>query len=220
MSDVQLLNELFSKALRDLPAGLCFAEAYPATGDRSAVHAAGRLAARRALKDAGFKGNAALLANQYGAPAWPLGWLGSISHSKGVCVAVVARNDQFTALGIDVEHFGRMRHQTTSRIATDAELAGITEPNIPHQGTVLFSLKEAFYKAQHPQFKCSPGFHDLQLKWSAEQSRASIMDLSGVVKKELRSFCQSVALYAWTDSDRVLSIACAPSDLWKTSFDV
>ncbi len=210
MSDVQLLNKLFSKALRDLPAGLYFAAEYPVNGDRSTLHVAGRLAARRALKEAGFKGAAALPVNEQGAPDWPMGWLGSISHSKGVCLAVVARNDQFSALGIDLEHFGRMRHQTVSRIAADAELAQIAESNIPDQGTVLFSLKEAFYKAQHPQFKSSPRFHDLQLKWSAEQSRASIIGISGVVEKELQPFCQSVAIYAWIDNERVLSVAFSP----------
>jgi 4'-phosphopantetheinyl transferase EntD len=209
MSNAGPLNELFSKALRDLPAGLYFAVEASPHSDHSSVRAAARLAARRALKDAGYEGVAALTANEHGAPDWPAGWVGSISHSKGICIAVVARQNQFPVLGVDLEHLGRMRRHTVSRIATDAELAGIPESDMLLQGTVLFSLKEAFYKAQHPQFKSSPRFHDLQLKWSSEQTRASILGLSGVVEKELQLFCQRIILHAWTDTNRVLSIVYA-----------
>jgi 4'-phosphopantetheinyl transferase EntD len=212
MSDAQLLKDLFSKALRDLPVGLSFAIEQSSQSDYMAMHVAGRTAARRALNEAGYEGLAELPANAYGAPDWPAGWVGSITHSKGICAAIVAQQKYFTALGVDIEHFGRMRSRTLTRVATAAELANLSECDLLHHATVLFSLKEAFYKAQHPHYKTTPKFHDLQLKWSIDQGRAEIIGVGGVIEKKLQNFCQNIILYALTDTSRVLSVACVPVD--------
>lgn len=206
MTDASTLNELISRALRDLPAGLYFACEYSTQTDAAAVRNAGRVAARRALKASGFTGVAELPTTESGAPQWPLGWLGSISHSKGFCVAVVAREAEYRCLGVDLEHLGRMRPNTASRIATPAELAGISDSDHMTHATALFSLKEAFYKAQYPRYHVSPRFCDLELAWTHSTADVTINATSGVVKEELQDFCQRAKLLAWKDTKRVLTI--------------
>ena len=93
-------------------------------------------------------------------PAWPPGIVGSISHASGYCGAVVARASTSLGLGFDVEEWGRMRPELWRRIATPPEiewlrtLAGEGE----RWATLLFSAKEAFYKAQYPRSATFLGF--------------------------------------------------------------
>jgi 4'-phosphopantetheinyl transferase EntD len=121
--------------------------------------AAGRHCAREALRALG-EAPVAVARREDRQPAWPPGIVGSISHAGGYCGAVVARASMCPGLGFDVEAWGRMRPALWRRIATPAERewlaaqAGLGE----RWATLLFSAKEAFYKAQYPRSATFLGF--------------------------------------------------------------
>ena len=110
----------------------------------------GRYCAQQALRDMNFHCNL-IQSSPHGFPIWPDGIVGSISHSKGLCLSAVAKSSDFQAIGIDVEQFDRMKESSIERIVHSKEKAQIGEDLI--KATLLFSIKEAFYKAQYPIFK-------------------------------------------------------------------
>jgi len=69
--------------------------------------AAGRLCARRALAEFGFT-DYPLRSNSDRRPQWPAPVIGSITHIAGMCGAVVAKQRQFRAIGLDMEIVGRV----------------------------------------------------------------------------------------------------------------
>jgi 4'-phosphopantetheinyl transferase EntD len=123
--------------------------------------AAGRHCAREALAELGLA-RAALPRRADRSPEWPPGIVGSISHSSDYCAAVVARRTTCAGLGLDVEEWGRVTPELWSRIATQPELAWLSEDagDAACRATLLFSAKEAFYKAQYALSGCFVGFED------------------------------------------------------------
>lgn len=121
--------------------------------------AAGRHCAREALLALGEE-PVAVPRRPDRQPAWPEGIVGSISHASGYCGAVVARVSTCAGLGFDVEEWGRMRPRLWRRIATPAELTWLRARTDGGErwATLLFSAKEAFYKAQYPTSATFLGF--------------------------------------------------------------
>jgi 4'-phosphopantetheinyl transferase EntD len=124
--------------------------------------AAGRHCAREALAELG-EPRVALPRRADRQPEWPLGIVGSVSHSWDYCAAVVARRATCAGLGFDVEVWGRVRSELWPRIATPSEQSWLRSAGDAGErfATVLFSAKEAFYKAQYPQSRRSLGFHSI-----------------------------------------------------------
>src|SRR5450432_1156051 len=72
-----------------------------AVDKRQAEFVAGRWCAHRALEEIGRPAEIIGIGPQ-GAPLWPAGATGSITHDSGLCVAVAARLANVNALGIDL----------------------------------------------------------------------------------------------------------------------
>ena len=70
--------------------------------------AAGRLCARRALGEFGRRGFPIPVARDR-QPFWPAGVVGSITHTAGLCAAVVAERSRLAALGVDTELGGAVK---------------------------------------------------------------------------------------------------------------
>ena len=119
--------------------------------------------ARQALASLGTP-PAAILGDARGAPIWPDGIVGSMTHCRGYRAAAVARASDLTVLGIDAEPAEPLPSGIARRISTDAELAGITglDPDVPWD-RLLFSAKEAIYKAWYPLTRIGLGFHDVNI---------------------------------------------------------
>lgn len=120
----------------------------------------GRTCAREALRKLGFP-DQPLLPGSNRAPEWPLGALGSISHTEGFYAAAVGRAGDFFGIGIDVEQGERVTEKLERRIATPAE----SERDWGHHDwrTLLFSAKESIFKAINPATGVRLGFHDVEL---------------------------------------------------------
>ena len=89
-----------------------------------------------------------------GAPTWPAGICGSLTHCPGYAAAAVAPTTQIAGIGIDAEPDAPLPEGVLEVIATPAEhhhLATIqSEFGGPHWDRLLFSAKEALYKAWFP----------------------------------------------------------------------
>lgn len=109
-----------------------------------------RACARLALKELGLA-PAALLPDESGAPVWPTGIVGSMTHCRGYRAAVVARRTSVRALGIDAEPHRPLREgvlRLVARPEEQAALAGLD--GTVCWGRLLFSAKEAAFKAWSP----------------------------------------------------------------------
>jgi len=129
---------------------------------RVAEFRAGRDAARRALVALG-EPPVAIPRRADRTPVWPDGIQGSIAHCAGYCGAVVGRAAVFRGLGLDVEPVRSVRPAIWSQIARPGEIEAAAGAADPDWATVLFSGKEAFYKAQYAITQCWVGFRDVTL---------------------------------------------------------
>ncbi|MFD8752385.1 4'-phosphopantetheinyl transferase [Kitasatospora sp. NPDC059577] len=113
--------------------------------------ATARTLARRALAELGHP-STPLLPGPGGAPQWPSGAAGSITHTRGYTACAVASTGRHLSLGIDAEPVRPLPRGVLEMVSCAEEragLAGLPAGAAPWD-TVLFSAKEAVYKAVHP----------------------------------------------------------------------
>lgn len=119
---------------------------------RQREFAAGRAAAREAMRRIGLQ-PCAVPSGPDRAPVWPPGLTGSISHTRQICVAVVAPTREVGTIGIDVEDGAPIDPDLWGSICTPEEqrhLHSLREQERGHVVARLFSAKESFYKWQYP----------------------------------------------------------------------
>ncbi len=127
--------------------------------------AAGRACARSALAELGVH-DVALHPADDRQPLWPAGFIGSITHTTGLCAAAVAARRSILAIGLDSEIIGAPTPDIWSTICRDEELNWVGLLPVgerPAAVTLLFSAKEAFYKCQYPLVGEWLDFHDLSI---------------------------------------------------------
>jgi enterobactin synthetase component D len=122
---------------------------------RRATWLGGRVALRAALADIGVDAapGEPILTTSRGGPALPAGVAGSISHKATLAVALAARADDATTLGVDLELDRAPRVDIGRRVLTAAERARLTSlsPEARARAVVVaFAAKEAIYKALDP----------------------------------------------------------------------
>ncbi|MEU6059961.1 4'-phosphopantetheinyl transferase superfamily protein [Streptomyces sp. NPDC047097] len=110
-----------------------------------------RACAREALAKLGYP-PAPLLPGERGAPGWPDGVVGSMTHCAGYRAATVARVGDVAALGIDAEPDAPVPEGVLEAIARPEDLTAMAAlpTGGPAWDRVLFSAKESVYKAWFP----------------------------------------------------------------------
>ncbi|KAB8191690.1 4'-phosphopantetheinyl transferase superfamily protein [Lysobacter maris] len=123
------------------------------SGKRIAEFLAGRYCAERALAAAGGGNGQWLPRGDDRLPVWPPGWTGSISHADGIAAAAVVASTAGRVLGLDVERWVAPDQalQIREMIATPGELSLLSMLPPERALTLLFSAKEALFKALYPQ---------------------------------------------------------------------
>lgn len=106
-----------------------------------------RALARHLLVQEGFA-SAAIGRSAAGAPLWPTGIVGSLAHDDEIAVAAIARKSDLLSVGIDVEPSEPLPEDIAAIVALPGDLCGSVKAHLA--GRVLFSAKEAVYKAAHP----------------------------------------------------------------------
>jgi 4'-phosphopantetheinyl transferase EntD len=125
-----------------------------------------RACARTALAALGIP-PAPIMPGERGAPRWPPGIVGSITHCVGYRAAVVARSCDVLAIGLDAEPHEVLPSGVLELISLPAErerlrtLAAV-EPGICWD-RLLFCAKEATYKAWFPLAQRWLGFEDADI---------------------------------------------------------
>ncbi|MEO7260890.1 MAG: 4'-phosphopantetheinyl transferase superfamily protein [Jatrophihabitantaceae bacterium] len=112
-----------------------------------------RVCARAALAELGVP-PAPILPGPRGAPGWPAGIVGSMTHCAGYRGAAVASEKLAASIGIDAEPHGPLPEGVLEAIARPEEHSWLAELAVSapavHWDRLLFSMKESVYKAWFP----------------------------------------------------------------------
>lgn len=101
-----------------------------------------------------------------GAPLWPDGFCGSITHTAGYAAATVARRADFLSLGVDAERVGGVTTKLWPKLfdAEEGALLAALSPELQLRvATILFSAKEACFKAWSPLGAATQSFRDIHI---------------------------------------------------------
>ena len=132
---------------------------------RLADFSTGRYCAIKALEQLGIN-NSIIPIGKDREPIWPEGIVGSISHCDSLTGAIVAKSSDHISLGLDIEEIGRVTPDLWDLVFTENEknyLFRLSDEDILVQSTAIFSIKEAFYKFQHPLTKTFLDFLDVEV---------------------------------------------------------
>ena len=129
--------------------------------------AAGRLALRAALARAGVEAADPIGIDDRGAPRVPAGFTGSISHKRGLAIAVAVPERDGARVGIDLELDAPSRVAIEARVLTAAERAALAALDAADRGRAVmlrFAIKEAIYKAVDPFVRRYVGFQEVEVE--------------------------------------------------------
>jgi 4'-phosphopantetheinyl transferase EntD len=150
----------------------CVERAVP---QRRREFAAGRDCARRCFAQAGTPPAAPLLPDTDRAPIWPVGWLGSITHTllngRLFAATAIAKAGRLLAVGIDAEPCLPVGSDVEASVLTPAEtanLASLREQGKKGTGELaraIFSAKEALYKAQPAHSRRMVEFDEVEIEF-------------------------------------------------------
>ncbi|MEU0740444.1 4'-phosphopantetheinyl transferase superfamily protein [Streptomyces sp. NPDC006134] len=112
-----------------------------------------RVCARRAMDKLGVPPQP-VLPGERGAPRWPEGLTGSMTHCEGYCAAALVRTADLASLGIDAEPDEPLPQGVLDAVSLPAEAERLRRlaadgPGV-HWDRLLFSAKESVYKAWFP----------------------------------------------------------------------
>lgn len=139
-----------------------------ASPKRIAQFSIGRMAAHGALRNLTHHDSRPILRDKSGAPIWPQGIVGSITHCEELAAAAVALSTDFSAIGLDLELVERaLRQPIGERIAHPSECewieSGDSSSERDRRTLILFSAKESVYKALFPLTRYRGTFLDVRL---------------------------------------------------------
>lgn len=107
-------------------------------------------------------------------PLWPGGVIGSISHTENLAGAIVASDQAYGGLGLDIEHIQKL-DDIASQFCTGPELAYHREfPAETEYLNVVFGAKEAIYKCVWPAVRCFISFQDVRVALDMNRNRFHI----------------------------------------------
>ena len=134
-----------------------------AVDKRRREFAAARACARAALVQLGFP-PAPILPGLRGAPQWPSGVVGSITHCVGYRVSAVARDRDVRTIGLDAEPHDPLPDGVLGAITRDGEQAALAALAVVRPDVcwdrILFCAKETVYKAWFPLTRRWLGFEE------------------------------------------------------------
>jgi len=133
--------------------------------------ALGRYCARAALAGLGLDG-VVIGRDGRGRPLWPAGFVGSITHTRTYAAAVAAPQDRFLSVGVDAERSGGITDAMLPMLFDDAErrwLQAFDGADRTPWATVLFSAKEATFKAWNMATNKPLAFRDLHIDIEPDQ---------------------------------------------------
>jgi 4'-phosphopantetheinyl transferase EntD len=187
-----------------------------AVDKRKLEMAAGRDAARAALASLGVA-PMAIPRGERGAPVWPDGVVGSITHTDDWCLAAVAREADLAGLGIDAEPRGPIEADLWPAITTGGELDDLrSRPagEAAERARLLFCAKEAAYKCQFPLTRTLLEFGDLAIRLAEPSSSKGPMGVrfAAEFRRDVTPFASGDSIEGRLAGDGELVLAVASID--------
>ncbi len=138
---------------------------------------AGRACARLALAKLGLPA-APIVPGLRGAPQWPPGVVGSITHCDGYRASAVAHARDMITLGLDAEPNGALPGGVLDAVSLAEERATLPRlsaavPHV-HWDRLLFCAKEAVYKAWFPLTGSWLGFEQAAITFAPDTGTFSV----------------------------------------------
>jgi len=121
--------------------------------------------------------------------------VGAISHAGDVGIALAGRASDYAGLGVDVEELSRgMSARAVRLVCRPGEMDWVDVESGSERLTMVFSAKEAVFKAVYPLERVWLGFGDAELTWRAERGlfEARLLKSTGVrlpVDSVLEVYC-------------------------------
>ena len=157
---LSVLAEPISDRLSELHADEA-GEVDQAIDRRRQEFATGRVLARQAMQALGIEAGPILRGDRR-QPIWPAGAVGSITHAGQLAVAAIGRAERLRAVGLDLELTQRVDAKLHGKLFTAAEQALIAGAD-PRMAGLMFSAKEAGYKATYPLAGRFIGFKEAEV---------------------------------------------------------
>lgn len=124
----------------------------------------GRRLARAALAALGCP-PAVITMNDGRDPVWPPGFLGSISHTRRLCVAHVGRTRDLAGLGVDIELARELPPELIPLVCRSDEDCRLSNWRV----LLCFATKEALFKSYYPKTRAFLDFHDVRVDLDEER---------------------------------------------------
>ena len=127
-----------------------------------------------------------ILPGDRGAPQWPEGIVGSMTHCAGYRAAVVARSADLVTVGVDAEPHDRLPPDVLDTVTLPQERVQLARlaaerPGV-HWDRLLFSAKEAVYKSWYPLTRRWLDFDEAEITFDAGLGEvgAEVEEVDGV----------------------------------------
>ena len=114
-----------------------------------------------------------VLVGEHREPLWPYGIVGSISHKNDKAVAAVTWFSNASGIGIDLESLTEpVSPEIIPLICTNGEKEWVlkNQSDVDVRIKMIFSAKEAAFKAFFPVQKIYLDYHDVQFVWHSEKA--------------------------------------------------
>jgi 4'-phosphopantetheinyl transferase EntD len=171
--------------------------------------ATARGCARAALARLGIPA-VAIPAGAHGEAIWPPGVVGTITHCTGYRACAVARSHEIAMLGIDAEPNLPLPDRLLDDIGRPEELQQLCSASgwsDVYRGRLLFSAKEAIYKAWFPLARRWLGFEDARISFDPQSETFAARLL--VEESQLPSGVTPELKGRWMVRDRIIMTAIA-----------
>ncbi|GAA2993449.1 4'-phosphopantetheinyl transferase family protein [Actinokineospora diospyrosa] len=127
----------------------------------------------------------AILPGEKGAPQWPAGVVGSMTHCAGYRAAVLAESAEITTVGIDAEPHVGLPDGVLDAVSLPDErdhLADLARraPDV-HWDKLLFAAKESVYKAWFPLARKWLGFSEARIRLAEDGTYTADLLVPGPV---------------------------------------
>lgn len=156
-----------------------------------------------------------LLNTPAGAPLWPPGYTGSVSHSDGTAICCLCPTGVYKAVGIDIETIlntktGTDIEQLILQPAEQPLLRQLTDIADTELLTIVFSAKESLYKALYPQVQRFFGFDDAAVTSILPDTQQFTLRLTSSLSPQLNTGTEFHGHYRYL-GQQVISLIALPA---------
>lgn len=161
------------RPIEDMSAELTPAERECMLGEplkRVAEYSTGRVLIRTLLSKFGVTG-LSILPGRNGAPVWPDGFAGSVSHSDEYCFVTVT-NCTAVSVGIDVQKIVPVTVDFAEMILSETEQMVVCVEDYMERNlrtNMVFSAKESVFKSLSPKMQAITDFRDVEISFRDRQ---------------------------------------------------